>query len=160
MKTYLTSAGYKDVFYSCIPVVGPSSESELNRTIRILASELYAEKRAEIESLLGTSVSKEAWIKRAQRMTINPDYDEDDGIAYITISKTGRPDEMHDEICSLLATKLMSQAPKGAFFSKAIISSDKSNPRNTSGVVWLEYQCNCLAPHPTMNQNQKKFCAI
>ena len=136
MKTNSANDSFKDVFYSCIPIIGPKSQSELNRAIRYFANELYDDKRPEIESALGTTLSKEAWIKRAQRMVIRPDYA--DGNAYISIRALGAIEGTHEQVVDLLATKLMSKAPEGTKTPKVVVSSDPEE--NAKPSVWFEFR--------------------
>jgi hypothetical protein len=142
MKTNSANDSFKDVFYSCIPVIGPKSQSELNRAIRYFANELYDDKRPEIESALGTTLSKEAWIKRAQRMVIRPDYA--DGNAYISIRALGALEGTHEQVVDLLAAKLMSKAPEGTKTPKVVVSSDPAE--NAKPSVWFAFRDGKLIP--------------
>ena len=67
---------FKDVFYHCIPILNAPSKKEVSSKIRLLASELYDEQTTHLQSILDSdSLTKESWIRRAQRLVINPDYD-------------------------------------------------------------------------------------
>lgn len=121
-----TESDCKDVFYHCIPILNAINSRELNGKLRHLASELYDEETSRLKQILGSDLTKESWIRRAQRMARHPDYDQDEGNTYICIRATGRCSGRHDEVVDLLATKLMSQAPETYPTRKTVISSDKS----------------------------------
>ena len=142
MKKNSANDSFKDVFYSCIPVVGPEIKSGLNLKIRQFATELYNEKREDIEHLLGEKVNKETWIKRAQRMVIRPDYA--DGNAYISIRALGALEGTHEQVVDLLATKLLSNAPEGTKTPKVVVSSDPAE--NAKPSVWFTFREGKLIP--------------
>ena len=130
---------FKDVFYHCIPILNAPSKKEVSSKIRLLAAELYDEQTTHLQSILDSdSLTKESWIRRAQRLVINPDYDHQQKTAYISIRKCGSCSGRHEEMLDLLATKLMSRAPKNYPVQKTVVSSEKADHSKPS--PWFIYQ--------------------
>ena len=124
MKTNSTDKSLESVIYSLIRVTDCDSKSDLNLKVGQFATELYDEKRQELESALGLTLSKEAWIKLAQRMTfLDECYD---GLAYVSICAKGILERNHEQVVDLLAIKLMSKAPDGTKALKVVTPKDES----------------------------------
>ena len=124
MKTNSSNNSVANLIYGWIPVIGCDGKSDLNLKVGQFATELYEEKRQELESALGLTLSKEAWIKRAQRMTfLDECYD---GLAYVSICAKGILERNHEQVVDLLAIKLMSKAPDGTKALKVVAPKDES----------------------------------
>ena len=132
-----TYSDFKDVFFSCIPILNVTSDAELNSSIRRHASELYEQESCSLKELIAQDLTKENWIRRAQRMVIHPEFDEEATTAYISLRKVAKCSDTHEEVLTLLATKLMAQAPTDYPVQMTVVSSDKSlsNPN-----TWMVYR--------------------
>jgi len=133
-----TDDDFKDVFFSCIPILNVTSNNELNSSIRRHASELYDQETHTLKGLIAHDLSKENWIRRAQRMVILPDFDEEEKRVYISLRKLGKCSDKHEQVITMLATKLMSQAPADYPVSMTVVSSDNSLSTNPS--PWMVYR--------------------
>ena len=129
---------YKDIFYHCIPILNTQTSKELSAKLRQFASELYDEKSSALKSLVSNSLTKENWVRQVQRMVINPDYDSDENTYYISLFKKGSCSGNHDEVVTLLATKLMSKAPDNHEVQRTLISSERTF--STDSIPWLTYK--------------------
>jgi hypothetical protein len=138
---------FLDVYYSCIPIPSISGERDLTRAINSAASELYETSYRQIAEAVGRGISKQAWIKRAQRMIKHVEYDA--GSAYVAVKAIGPTSERHAELVDLLATHLMSKAPQGSFTQRMSISSDPSLCSVT--FPWLIYQNGQLIDRDTVD---------
>jgi hypothetical protein len=134
-----TQDDFKDVFYHCVPILNAASSKELSSKLRQYASELYDENPSRLQFMVGgNSLTKEKWIRRAQRMVIHPDYDHKEQTTYISIRQCGKCSDRHDEVVDLLAAKLMSKAPKNYPVQKTVVSSEKTDHSKPS--PWFIYQ--------------------
>lgn len=138
MISRATDNDFKDVFFSCIPILNVASNTELKSSIRHHASELYDQNGHSLKELIAQDLSKENWIRRAQRMVIHPDFDKKEKRAYISLRKLGKCSDKHEEILTMLATKLMSQAPADYPVSMTVVSSNKS--LSTMPSPWMIYR--------------------
>jgi hypothetical protein len=130
--------GYKDIFYHCIPILNTQTPKELGSKLSQYAAELYEEQSVKLRSILGESLSKDNWIRRAQRMVINSDYDSDENTFYISLFKKGICSSNHDKVVTLLAAKLMSKAPMNHPIQRTVISSDRTF--SADSIPWLTYK--------------------
>ncbi len=71
-------------------------------------------------------------------MAIHPDYDREKRTTYISIRKCGECSGRHDEVVDLLATKLMSRAPRNYRVQKTVVSSVKTD--HSQLCPWFIYQ--------------------
>jgi hypothetical protein len=130
---------FKDVFYHCIPIPNTLTKRELSSKIRLLAAELYDDESSRLQTMVNSnSLTKESWIRRAQRLVILPDYDHKEKTTYISIRKCGSCSGNHEELLDLFATKLMSNAPKNYPVQKTVVSSEDADHSKPS--PWFIYQ--------------------
>lgn len=137
--TITNPSDYKDVFYHCIPILDTRTPKHFNAKIRCYASELFDELPAHLRSLLSNnSLTKENWIRRAQRMVIHPDFDRKEKTTYISLRKSGKCSDSHEEVLDLLAARLLSKAPKNYPVQKTVVSSETTDYSKPS--PWFIYK--------------------
>jgi len=124
MKTKSSANSVDDFVYSFIRVIGCDSKQDLNLIVGQFATELYDENRQVLESSLGPAITKETWIKLAQRMTFLEECS--GGLAFVSIYAKGVLEGNQEEVVDLLAIKLMSKAPKGTKALKVVTPKDES----------------------------------
>ena len=146
MKSQATDYDFKDVFFSCIPILNVTNTTALSGTIRCHASELYDQEAHSLKDLIAEDLTKEKWIRRAQRMVIHPDFDNEEKTAYIGLRKIGKCSGKHDQVVTMLATKLMSQAPADYPVQMTVVSSDQSI--STKPSPWMVYRNGKLVESP------------
>ena len=121
---HTSSDDFLDIYFSAIPVPSAPDEHCLSVAIRKAALELYGVSNHRIAEAVGRAISKEAWVKRAKRMVINPEYDGD--TAYVSVRAVGPTNGRHGDLVDLLSTHLMSKAPHGSITQRSSVSSDLS----------------------------------
>ena len=146
MTSQAADSDFKDVFFSCIPISNVTTNAELCTTIRHHASELYEHDSRTLKELITEDLTKENWIRRAQRMVIHPDFDKEEKRAYISLRKIGTCSDKHEQVLTMLATKLMSHAPADYPLQKTVVSSNKS--LSTKPSPWMVYRDGKLVESP------------
>lgn len=137
MISQATDYDFKDVSFPCIPILNVTSGSELSSVIRHHASELFGQESSTLKRLIAQDLTQESWIDCAEQMVQYPEFDKKEQRAYICLKMLGQCSDDHEQVLTLLATKLMAQAPTDYPVQKTVVSSDESlsNPN-----TWMVYR--------------------